>query len=334
MTSKQFICSIFLLFGPLCSVGAVELLPGDYESKTAEAKLELLFDHVKATEGTRGDFPNPFGYLRFLFGDDLSPTCDLFSDLIPYNHEKRIHSVGQVAAMQFESNGEHPYTGLFQGAPYALVRLSLAKKASSWQGTIPGLGVKFFRDGMPSANFVAMYSLDGQTSGNFFENDFTTHVNTTSGVATSFMANKFAKVSSPAEAIGLSDIASYTVEGNKVDEPIFPAELILVPNNELQTRFANSPPTEESLEEMMLSIPAETKLYDVHARPTPSSRQELIGSIKITSKLMYSSFGDGHLFFRHQRIEEDFELRPEWKPTQGQRGLRKRCPLGLDGFDD
>ena len=34
----------------------------------------------------------------------------------------------------------------------------------------------------------------------------------------------------------------------------------------------------------------------------------------MTSQLTTSFWGDEHLKFRHQRIEEDLELRPEWKP--------------------
>jgi hypothetical protein len=309
-------------------------LPSDYEAKTAEAKLEILLGHVTATEGSQGRYPNPFGYLRFLFQDDLSPTCDHFSDLIPYDHEKRIHSVGQVAAMQFESNGEHEYTGVFQGSPYALVRLSLAAKPSERAGTTPGLAVKFLRSGMPSANFVAMHSLEAQASGNFFEKDFTNHLNSADGAVKQYIASKFAEVSAPPEAVGLSDIAAYTVDGDQVDQPIFPFEIMLVPNVDLQTQFVNAPATEQGFEDIMLSIPAETNLYDVLARASPTAPKKVIGTMKITTKLMYSSFGDDDLFFRHQRMEDDFERHPEWKWGEDERrGLRKRCPLGLDRLD-
>ena len=47
---------------------------------------------------------------------------------------------------------------------------------STVQETAPGMGLKFLRDGMHSANLVAMYSVNGQESWNFFKNDFTTHI--------------------------------------------------------------------------------------------------------------------------------------------------------------
>lgn len=308
------------------------LLPADYESKTAENKFDLLMDHVKATEGTAGNFPNPVGYFQFIVQDDLAPTCDEYSDLIPYNHEKRIHSVGPVAAMELTSTGDHPYTGLFQtGTPHALVRLSVATKPLFGR-TIPGLAVKFLRDGMPSANFVAMYSLDGQPGGNFFENSFTNQVNSTTSIAKRLIFNKFADVSDPAEAVGLSDIAAYNVDGTKVKAPVFPAEIILMPNEDLKERFAGAPATQEDLDAQFQSVPVNTALYTVHARATPTaSETQHIGTMRITSTLMSTSFGDDNLFFRHQRLDEDLELRPEWKKTR--RGLRKGCPLGMDKFD-
>lgn len=40
----------------------------------------------------------------------------------------------------------------------------------------PGMGLKILRDGMDSANLVAMYSVAGQASWNFFENDFSNFI--------------------------------------------------------------------------------------------------------------------------------------------------------------
>lgn len=42
------------------------------------------------------------------------------------------------------------------------------------------MGLKFLRDGVDSANLVAMFSVDGQPSWNFFENDWTTIIPTPS----------------------------------------------------------------------------------------------------------------------------------------------------------
>ena len=38
------------------------------------------------------------------------------------------------------------------------------------------MGLKFLRDGIDSANLVAMLSVDGQESWNFFENNWKNHI--------------------------------------------------------------------------------------------------------------------------------------------------------------
>lgn len=53
--------------------------------------------------------------------------------------------------------------------------MSLAGKPSDTHIT-PGIGLKFLRDGIDSANLVAMYSVAGQDSWNFFANDFSNHI--------------------------------------------------------------------------------------------------------------------------------------------------------------
>ena len=58
-----------------------------------------------------------------------------------------------------------------------LSRLSLALEPDTEKlNTAPGMGLKFLRDGVDSANLVAMYSVDGQESWNFFKNDFSNHI--------------------------------------------------------------------------------------------------------------------------------------------------------------
>ena len=68
---------------------------------------------------------------------------------------------------------------MFKGADTGFVRLSTAAPViTSTPTMIPGMGVKLLRDGIDSANFPAMYSVDGQNSLNFFANDFSNHIPT------------------------------------------------------------------------------------------------------------------------------------------------------------
>lgn len=81
-----------------------------------------------------------------------------------------IHSVGSVAGVKFVTKPNNGFNGLFkEGAKFGLISLSLAKSydtsKSSAEGAYdnfaPGFGLKFLRDGTPSANLVAMYSVNG-----------------------------------------------------------------------------------------------------------------------------------------------------------------------------
>mmetsp|Transcript_9411 Transcript_9411/g.11525 ORF Transcript_9411/g.11525 Transcript_9411/m.11525 type:complete len:86 (-) Transcript_9411:493-750(-) len=66
---------------------------------------------------------------------------------------------------------------MFKGADAGYVRFSVAKPVNPiWPNMAPGMGVKLLRDGADSANFVAMYSVDGQDDLNFFANDFVNHI--------------------------------------------------------------------------------------------------------------------------------------------------------------
>ena len=69
-------------------------------------------------------------------------------------------------------DGRHPYTGIFKGANHGIVRLSYIAQPNPLKpvgfNPRPSMGLKFLRDGMDAASLVAMFSLNGQQSWNFF----------------------------------------------------------------------------------------------------------------------------------------------------------------------
>jgi len=79
---------------------------------------------------------------------------------------KWIHTVGSIAKVKFVAKS-NPFTGIFQGADYGYVRLSSAHDPANPVGVAPGMGLKFLRDGVDSANLVSMYSVNGNPKGNF-----------------------------------------------------------------------------------------------------------------------------------------------------------------------
>jgi hypothetical protein len=70
------------------------------------------------------------------------------------------------------------------------------------------MGLKFLRNGVPSANLVAMYSVNGQQSWNFFANKFSNHISPASGAALGAVAKKFSSATPYIQVVGLSDFAS------------------------------------------------------------------------------------------------------------------------------
>lgn len=65
---------------------------------------------------------------------------------------------GRVAQIRFVPSPSN-YTGLFSsGDEFAIIRLSLAK-APTADNIVPAIAMKYFRDGVESANWMSMYSL-------------------------------------------------------------------------------------------------------------------------------------------------------------------------------
>ena len=105
----------------------------------------------------------------------MNHSYDFVSDSMPFKRVKVTHPVGTVTKVEFVAHPDTPYTGIFKGAKHGIMRISdtLATTPSKAM-TVPGHGVKWFRDGMSSANWVAMFAFDGQKSFNFFKNRWTT----------------------------------------------------------------------------------------------------------------------------------------------------------------
>ena len=84
-----------------------------------------------------------------------------------------------------------------------------------------------------------------------------------------------------------------------------------------QRPSSNGNKTDDSFLDSIRSVPSGTVLYDIYASPDPLSvadgkKLQRIGRILSTSEMLESTEDDG-LFFRHQKKDEDFALRPHWK---------------------
>jgi len=92
----------------------------------------------------------------------MNLSYDTVSDTMPVNRKKRTHPVGTHTKVELIAHPDTPYTGMFRGAKHGVMRISETfMTAPQTPKTTPGHAVKLFRDGMYSANFLAMFALDG-----------------------------------------------------------------------------------------------------------------------------------------------------------------------------
>ena len=78
---------------------------------------------------------------------------------------------------------------------------------------LPGVALKFFRDGQNSGNIHSMHSFKGNANPNFFLNNFSNHLPEDNTVAFKFPASKFATASKYALTLGLRDFSTKSEDG-------------------------------------------------------------------------------------------------------------------------
>jgi len=275
--------------------------------------------------GGKNENTTPYGFHsavtagKILFSD-LKPTFDAPGDTLPKGRTKYIHPTGNVAKAEFISEGNHPYTGVFKGAKNVLVRVSVAKSYSTKDKSpkggasnfTPGMGMKFLRDGVESANLVAMEAVYGQESWNVFKKNWSNHFEAqpTSDFALKALMLKFRYTQANASYVGLKNLSQYTEKGVSEPNRRYPFKLTFKPTSAV-TSFPDN--YVEDFRETLKTIPKNTTIFDVYAIDEPGCNEQRIGSIKITSSFTTSMFGDVNLFFRHGWASDDFKDYPKWE---------------------
>jgi hypothetical protein len=249
----------------------------------------------------------------------------------------------QLELFPLEHDNIKPYTGLLTPgttAQHCILRLSSAMKppshevTSTWVKTLlyaaghklrnaqlfPCAALKIFRHNVPSGNFLFGGSKVGQR-----ETDYFTHCQCTSMTEqmprlVQPFVSKFWRYSDYPLSLGLRDTCRYNLQGEEVEEADinFPFALIIRPRYTAQHKTNAEEDSFDSFLDEVLAIPAGTVLFDVFACPDPQSaldptKLQRIGRITVTSEMIKSAPHD-KLFFRHEKKENDYALRPDW-PT-------------------
>ena len=82
-------------------------------------------------------------------------------------------------------------------------------------------------------------------------------------------------------------------------------------------KFSDAQP--ETVEKFMAQfndISVGTKIYSIKAFESPEDDEGIIlGDVTTSEKCLTSKYGDTKLAFKHQWIDEDIALQPEWKES-------------------
>jgi len=325
--------ALTLLFLSQCALAWVDVSTPEYLALPATEKKQILWDNCLKDTSEAPWFSA--SELVGIFTEDMCLTMRTVGDMLPWEEHifgdhwrnKYIHTVGAVGQVEWKNLGGHPFTGIFEGASQGIVRFSLAKEPdTSALNTAPGMGLKMLRNGMDSANLVAMYSVDGQESWNFFKNDFKNHVPPGSPLLVP-LELKFSEATKYVSQCGLSDWSFHGEDGEAVASPVFPYLLRFHPTGDIAFSDSYVRPVNEDL----VTIPSGSTLYQVWAWDHPQEMggtEAHIADLVLSSEITTSLWGDQHLYFRHQDMWDDIDIIPEWADYTATFGLGlNRCPF-------
>ncbi|KAJ3273682.1 hypothetical protein HDV01_003961 [Terramyces sp. JEL0728] len=289
-----------------------------FQNTSASTQLAQVWSEIASSPAISSSYS--YSNFELIFVESMQPTIDTVSDELPIEkgifsssrRQKRVHAAGAVAQVKFNAV-QNPYTGLFQGADNAILRLSLAAQPSANSNSIvPGAAIKFFRDDNPSTNIFFMLGIDGQDDLNFFANGFSNHISPKEGgaIAGGILLRTFGKASNWPVFTGLSGVSAKEADGSNVSKPVYPFQLIFRPTDVAKQVVAEAIPKTDPSDAYrslaaLTSIPAGTELWTVWASPSPNTPFNQIGSVSTTSSVVLNAYGNTDLFFQHQTFEQD-----------------------------
>ena len=281
----------------------------EYDSGSAFCKMEQIWGKIKENDTINRWYVGP--EFDGHFAQDMNISYDYISDSMFPGRIKRTHPRGVSTKVQFIAAPDSPYTGVFRGADFGIMRISETTMTTpEIAKTAPGYGLKLFRDGIPSANMLTMYSFDGQPSYNYFKNRWTTILREMSNECSrETLGKKIAEVTDYIGATSVQDMAMYDQYGNLEEKPYWPHQVDAEPYDV----YGWTDKYQNDFQDQLSTIPAHTvlfKLYGYDVAPEFGGEERLMGWIISRSETTTSLWGDQQLYFKHQRMDDDIAVRP------------------------
>ena len=310
-----------------------------YQSLSALCKEEIIWQRILMDTRRERFYNGP--ELQSMFDQDMNLTYDTISDTMPVDRVKKSHPVGIHSKIELIAHPDQPYTGMFRGAKHGIMRISeTSMTVPTRLKTAPGHAIKLLRDGMPSANWLAMFSFDGQTSFNFFKNRWTTHLREPQNeCARETIGKHSAIVTDHIGATSVMELALFDQYGDREKEPHWPFQLEVEPYDV----YGWTDEYQNDFQDQLEVIPSNTVMFKVFGYDEPpenGGKAHMIGWITSRSDQISSFWGDTQLFFQHHKMDDDIQVRPhyfEWLQfwdigTLQETGLKNPAPMQRCAF--
>lgn len=293
-------------------------LPPEFVTRTAGEKADWLWEHlILATRHEPSELPTlrmpfqsqPLKELAVVCKrDELEKALTRTEDVMEPGRPKVIHAFGSVARIELETDEASPFTGLLAAPPdggaIGLLRMSLVASVARNRAFTPGIGLKFFVDGAPSADLLAMNHTVGQGRDfDLFSNTMTNDLSDEHEELRppqKIMGVMFDRVSHRPRRLVSDHLTSQTRRGAAVHTPVTPRRLVFTPTAEAHQVFEGQAGVDFRL--VLQGVEAGTPLWRVDGLmgvdPQP------VGLVRTTSPFVSSDGGD-RLFFRHVQDPRD-----------------------------
>jgi len=295
----------------------------DYCVYPAEAKFDAQDHDTKANQlwakvmdetmvGKSAPVLGLLGTVKAILTESMITAFDDHMETFPKMRKKVIHVQGVNCPFRLTTTSKQ-FTGIFeQGQTTGMIRMGSATNLETKPGLFPGFGIKWLRSGVGSADFVALRETGPGGSWDYFATTLGNHVAPAEALKAT---GKFQQASGCIDMVGLSNVCKWDQKGNKVEKPVFPFEILFEAGD---IHFSDEKKGNKDLVKELESIAVGSKLFNVYTYASPndkiSGKKTVLGEMTTIGECHASLFGDQHLFFRHQRMEEDFALAPEWIP--------------------